>query len=512
VTLSESSVADIWQLSPGIFGRWSDCAPVGDVVPFFDAGTYHLFCLTPPPDSLHFPERLRTTWRHFRSTDLMHWERLPDALAPGAESKPDGGGIWTGSVLRTETGYHIFYTGHAPGAAIPQSICRATSTDCVTWTKDPSNPVSVPELENFAAQDWRDPFVFWHEDERCYWMLLSTRSTSGSAPARGAVALRTSPDLQSWSKTTVLYETVFTHCPECPEIFRLGDEWVMAYSRFTDRRGTVYRFADNPRGPWHAFSHDRLDGPNWYASKSLADDAGRRIAFGWIPDRNPEPTPKTGDWLWGGDLGVPRELLLESGKLGIRIPAKVAECKQSELAYGARYLAGDWHSETDGSYSVDAPGHFGYCTLHPEELVDDYIFSLDMSWSVDTTIVGVALATMEKLDRGVAILCYPKENRITAVDLGSPPLPSDGPGDAQQSTAGYAPVAEGRLARPQGARVPWQVVVRKGIVEAFVGGAACLSYRLSSAKPGQVALLTQDGSASFLNVRWQTIATAATAV
>ncbi len=476
---------------------------MGDVVPFYDAGTYHLFCLTPPPGSLHFPERLRTTWRHLCSADLVHWERLPDALTPGAESDPDSGGIWTGSVLRTETGYHIFYTGHAPGAKITQSVCHATSPDCVTWTKDPSNPVSVPELDTFLRQDWRDPFVFWHEDERCYWMLLSTRSKSGPAPSRGAVALRTSPDLQSWSKTAILYETFLTHCPECPELFRLGDKWIMAYSRFTDRRGTVYRFADDPRGPWHAFSHDRLDGQNWYAAKSLTDDAGRRVAFGWIPDRNPEPTPKTGNWLWAGDLGMPREIVLDNDELSLRMSDKVDECKRSELTYRASYRAGEWSSD-DGSFSVKAPGHFGYCILEPTEPADEYVLSLSMSWSADTAIIGVVLATNEKLDRGVAVLCYPSEGRIRAVGL--EPSASDAGEEVELPTADFAPIVEGRLARPLTGRLPLQVVVRNGVVEAFVGDAACASYRLQSAESGCVALLTQDGSASFIDVRWHTIA------
>ena len=95
-----------------IFGRFTDHAPVGDVIPFFDGSEYHLFCLTPPDGALHFPERMRTTWRHLRSADLVHWEQLPDALAPGGDGEPDRDGIWTGSVLRTGEVLHSFYTGH----------------------------------------------------------------------------------------------------------------------------------------------------------------------------------------------------------------------------------------------------------------------------------------------------------------------------------------------------------------------------------------------------------------
>ena len=44
-----------------MFGRFADAAPVGDVIPFFDDGAYHLFCLTPPDGSMYFPERLRVS-------------------------------------------------------------------------------------------------------------------------------------------------------------------------------------------------------------------------------------------------------------------------------------------------------------------------------------------------------------------------------------------------------------------------------------------------------------------
>ena len=288
----------------GIFTRYADRSPLGDVIPFFDEGAYHIFSLTPPPGTLYFPERLRTTWRHLRSTDLINWERLPDALSPGGDGEPDRDGVWTGSVVRVGDVYNIFYTGHSLERAVPQSVCRATSRDGTHWVKDPDNPVSVPDLERFEGKDWRDPFVFWNEVEERYWMLVSSRSLSHPAPARGVVALQTSEDLLCWSPAEVLYETFLTQCPECPEIFQLGGNWVMGFSRFTDRPGTVYRFAEGPRGPWRHFSAEGPDGPNWYAAKSLTDDGGRRIAFGWVPERGPAPPAGSGKWLWGGDLAI----------------------------------------------------------------------------------------------------------------------------------------------------------------------------------------------------------------
>ena len=201
-TVTPTSSAD--RRDTGIFSRYADQAPVGDVIPFYDDGTFHLFCLTPPDGSLYFPERLKTTWRHLRSADLVSWEELPEALAPGADGDPDRDGVWTGSVIRAGDQFHIFYTGHTLEGDTPQSVCHATSDDGISWVKDPHNPISIPDVARFEGKDWRDPFVFWNADEQCYWMLLSTRSGAHPAVSRGVVALQTSTDLATWTEAEEL--------------------------------------------------------------------------------------------------------------------------------------------------------------------------------------------------------------------------------------------------------------------------------------------------------------------
>ena len=477
---------------------------MGDVIPFFDSGAYHLFCLTPPEGALYFPERLRTTWRHLRSTDLVHWEQLPDALAPGATGEPDRDGAWTGSVLRAGGEFHIFYTGHTLEGDIPQSVCHATSADAVHWTKDPANPISVPDADRFEGRDWRDPFVFWNENEHCYWMLLSTRSAAHPAVSRGVVALQTSADLLTWSPAEELYETFLTHCPECPEIFELDGTWVLGYSRFTDRRGTVYRRADNPRGPWHHFVTEGPDGINWYAAKSLTDAGGRRIAFGWVPDRNPEPSATTGHWLWAGDLAVPRQLALDDGQLAMTMPAEIGANLGSELPVQARYGTGAWSQEptaAGSSFAVEAVGSFGYCMLQPAADAAHYSVSVTVTGGTSAAIFGLAVQTNEQLDRGAAVLCYPSERRVAAVDLTA--ARSEIANEYEKATTEYAPVAEACLPQASFDDITIRVVVRSDVVEAFVADTVCLTYRLSVREAGPIALLIQDGSARFTDVRGQ---------
>jgi beta-fructofuranosidase len=491
----------------GIFTRYTDRAPIGDVIPFYDDGAYHLFCLTPPDGSLYFPERLRTTWRHLRSDDLVHWDELPEALVPGGDGDPDRDGAWTGSVIRAGGLLHIFYTGHTLLGDLPQSVCHATSTDGISWSKDPLNPVSVPDLGRFEGKDWRDPFVFWHESEQRYWMLLSTRSGGHPAVSRGVVALQTSADLSSWTEAEELYGTFLTHCPECPEIFRLGDRWILGYSRFTDRRGTVYRVADNPRGPWHHFSTEGPDGTNWYAAKSLTDEAGRRIAFGWVPDRNPAPSATTGMWLWAGDLAVPRQLSLDSrGEVAMSLPGEFSARLGPEVSYRPSFGSGLW-SQAGGpgglELAASSAGGFGYCILHPDRGADQYSVSVTVSEAQDAAIFGLAVQTNERLDSGVAMLCYPSERRVCAVDLTA--ARSELANEYEKATTEYASVTESCLPAAAFDVMTLRVVVREDVVEAFVADTVCLTYRLPTAQSGAVALLIQDGSARFTEIRGQLV-------
>ena len=95
-----------------IFRKMSFADSTGDAIPFYHDGVYHIFSLTPPVGTTVYPERLRTTWSHAVSKDLIHWEELPTAIYPGEGKEPDASGVWTGSVLYGEGKYHAFYTGY----------------------------------------------------------------------------------------------------------------------------------------------------------------------------------------------------------------------------------------------------------------------------------------------------------------------------------------------------------------------------------------------------------------
>ena len=207
----------------------------GDAIPFYHNGKYHLFTLTPPKGTTVYPARLRTTWEHAVSDDLINWEQLPTALYPSDdETAPDASGIWTGSVIYGEGKYHAFYTGYSLKVRYQQTICHAYSDDGVKWQKDENNPVIIPKTDEYEPLDWRDPYVFYNEDDKCYWILISARKTQGAPNRRGCVVLYRSHDLKNWEYYGPLYSPGHTNCPECPEMYKIGDTWYLSYSRFSE--------------------------------------------------------------------------------------------------------------------------------------------------------------------------------------------------------------------------------------------------------------------------------------
>lgn len=303
------------------YGRPSDAQAAADAIPILVDNTYHLFHLATPPHTIHHPPRLRSSWFRLRSTDLQSWTRDSKAvLVPGeSSSDPDSDGVWTGSAIVDARGnMEIFYTGYNLSEGGRQVILRASADDRhgTSFTKTGKTPIRIvsPDSNRAAFEDidFRDPYVFFNEEESRYWMLVGTRLSSGPKWTRGCLALLTSPDLQDWSlEPEPFYAPNDMYCPECPELFSLPNgKWYLVYSRFAaPDAGTVYRMADSPYGPFHKpkdGSQGRLDGRRWYAAKSCpkASDPSKRIYFGWAGDFN----RKDGKWLWGGDMALPREV------------------------------------------------------------------------------------------------------------------------------------------------------------------------------------------------------------
>jgi sucrose-6-phosphate hydrolase SacC (GH32 family) len=146
-------------------------------------GQYHLFY----QKNGNGPYWGHIHWGHMTSPDLYHWTEMPVALAP--EPGVDSDGCWSGSVIDFEGKLAILYTA---GDGHRSTICLATSTDGIHFTKHANNPViaAVPPEGNFP--EFRDPHV-WRDGDTYYLIIGSAVKNVG-----GTALLYRSKDLVHW--------------------------------------------------------------------------------------------------------------------------------------------------------------------------------------------------------------------------------------------------------------------------------------------------------------------------
>ena len=109
---------------------------VGDVMPFYWKGEYHVFYL------LNNSGNADIDWEHAVSKDLVHWRNLPAAIVhdPADKTGPEGGCMFTGSIIEDHGTFHAFYTSWNPeNPAGREFVCHATSKDLVSWIKHPND-------------------------------------------------------------------------------------------------------------------------------------------------------------------------------------------------------------------------------------------------------------------------------------------------------------------------------------------------------------------------------------
>lgn len=278
-------------------------------------GEYHVFYQHHPYDENWGPMH----WGHVKSKDLVHWEHLPIALAPGDVCDSDG--CFSGSAVDNDGELTLIYTGHhytdKENDIFYQNQNIATSKDGVTFEKVGENPVIAAPPED-STHHFRDPKVWKHEN---YWYMILGNQTMEQT---GRVILYKSADLRKWEYVGVLAQSDGTHgfMWECPDFFELDGKHVLMISpQGMEADGDDYKnlfqtgyFVGDYQYETNQFQHGsfiELDhGHDFYAVQTFLDDKNRRIAIGWMDMWEADmPTKKDG---WCGALTLPRELKLTS--------------------------------------------------------------------------------------------------------------------------------------------------------------------------------------------------------
>ena len=279
---------------------------VGDTIPFAHDGKFYIYYLHDERKGNTQDEYgYRTSWNLLITEDGVNVKDCKVVLPVGEYDDADYA-CYTGSVIEGNDGnFHMFYTAqnnynpkyHRDGKPL-QYVAHAISTDLINWEKLPELTFGADE-SIYEPFDWRDPFVFYNEDEKCFDMLLAARLRGASEKNGGCVGLCRSYDLVNWKAMSPFYnpKSYMTH--ECPDLFKLGNKWYLVYSTFSEKFVTHYRMSDKLSGPWTSPIEDTFDGRAFYAAKT-AQVGDKRMAFAWVPTKRGESD--FGQYEWGGNF------------------------------------------------------------------------------------------------------------------------------------------------------------------------------------------------------------------
>lgn len=297
--------------------------------PVYFNGSYHMFFQYNP----HGPTWGDMSWNHAVSKDMMHWTHLPIALTPTPGS-PDAFGCFSGSAIPVGNRVYMVYTGTVEStpelATLRDGHSNILETQCLAYSDDPNllhwtklpKPVIPTPPPGMKITGFRDPSV-WKQGE-WYYMVVG----SGEVHVGGCVLLYRSRDLKAWEYLHQLTSGQWTGKPavnpcdngemwECPEFFALDGAHVLIYSTM----GKVFWESgklDEETMKFKPAKSGLLDLDAFYAPKTQLDAQGRRILWGWIPERRSDDEMRKAGW--SGMMSLPRVMNLDQdGSLRLTI-------------------------------------------------------------------------------------------------------------------------------------------------------------------------------------------------
>ena len=285
-------------------------------------GRYHVFYQHNPAAPVHRDIH----WAHVSSEDLLHWSLEPIALTPRPDG-PDRGGCWSGCVVDDGGIPTAIYTGVVDSPQDAGVLLARSDRTLREWVGQPAWTVGTPDDD--AISDVRDPFLFTCEGRRY------AVQGAGHLSGRPQLLLYGCDDLTDWSPLGPLLTTddpvavavADATIWECPNLFRLGDDWVIILSLWRDHvlSGVRYLVGELARETaglrFVARSGGILDaGPTFYAPQVLVEP-DRVLLWGWAregADRTVEEIEQAG---WSGALTSPREVRLRGDVVSLH-PAR----------------------------------------------------------------------------------------------------------------------------------------------------------------------------------------------
>ena len=282
-------------------------------------GEYHLFYQFNP----HAAVWGAMHWGHAVSTDLVHWQDLPLALAPDAPY--DQSGVFSGCAIVHNGAPVIMYTGVNSPHQLP---CLAYADETMrSFHKEPNNPV-IRTLPDHLVEDFRDHSM-WHDGTYWYQILGSGDGTHAVAP------LFRSVDLLDWEYLGRMIQSddpINEQLYECPDFFASNGQHVFITSPLPMRR-VIYMSGQFDGRTYTPAKRNRVDhGVSFYAPQSFTDEQGRRIMIGWCQEQRVEQACRAAGWQ--GAMTLPRVLALDAaGDLTYTVAPECAALEATTIVH-----------------------------------------------------------------------------------------------------------------------------------------------------------------------------------
>ncbi|MBO5622328.1 MAG: DUF4975 domain-containing protein [Butyrivibrio sp.] len=348
---------------------------IGDTMPFYDNGIYNVFYLADQRNG----KQGYHPWGLLQTKDFTSYDDKGVVIEYGDKPESQDIALGTGSVIKGNDGkYHAFYTGHNDAFEPKEAVMHAVSDDMITWEKIPEDTFTAGE--NYSQNDFRDPYVFYVDEDECYYMLIATRKDN-----MGVIAKYTSTDLTNWDDAGVFFENDMGTDSnlECPTLLKYKGTWYLSFSDQWPDRLVHYRMSDNINGPFTIPEQDIFDCNGFYAGR-METDGEELYVVGWNGTKKKHSDSE--DYDWGGNMVTHKLSRHEDGTLYPVMNPKLGELFSNELTVsplkmtetasfnnGCVSLTGQQYEMAGfknllGSYLIttdikefDAEGMFGFC-------------------------------------------------------------------------------------------------------------------------------------------------------
>lgn len=237
-------------------------------------------------------------WGHFRSKDLINWEKLPIFIYP--DQPFDIHGVYSGCTLIDEDKMYVYYTGNVKLDGDYDYILSGREHNTVLVISSDGTNIEFKKLimknsdypSNFTCHV-RDPKVFKYQNK--YYMVQGGRTKDNM----GAVIVFESNDKINWRYINILSTPEkFGYMWECPDLCCIDNMWFLICSpQGVEKNGNnfqnIYSCGYFPlygdfRNDYSFGEFKEFDfGFDFYAPQTFFDEK-RQIVIGWLgmPDAN----------------------------------------------------------------------------------------------------------------------------------------------------------------------------------------------------------------------------------